>query len=104
MNIRPGIRLRNSPGEIEAVLGEHAAVHEVAVVGIPDTEWGEAVAAAVVLEPAAEATEQELHQWVRDRLRSRMPEHIRLRVRLPDNATGKLLRRVIKSELTTSFT
>jgi acyl-CoA synthetase (AMP-forming)/AMP-acid ligase II len=93
-----------SPGEIEAVLVEHPAVHEVAVVGIPDTEWGEAVAAAVVLEPGAEATEAELQQWVRARLRSsRMPEHIQFRVDLPYNETGKLLRRVIKSELASTF-
>ena len=40
-----------SPGEIEAVLLEHPAVEQAAVVGIPDVEWGERVVAAVVLEP-----------------------------------------------------
>ena len=40
-----------SPGEIEDVLLEHEAVGEVAVVGIPDEQWGEAVAAAVVPKP-----------------------------------------------------
>ena len=38
-----------SPGEIEAVLMAHDGVAEAAVIGIPDTEWGEAVAAVVVL-------------------------------------------------------
>jgi acyl-CoA synthetase (AMP-forming)/AMP-acid ligase II len=93
-----------SPGEIEEVLIDHPAVREVAVVGIPDTEWGEAVAAAVVLEPDADVTVEELQQWVRARLRSsRMPEHIQFRTELPYNETGKLLRRVVKSELTNAL-
>jgi acyl-CoA synthetase (AMP-forming)/AMP-acid ligase II len=89
-----------SPGEIEAVLIEHPAVHEVAVVGVPDTEWGEAVAAAVVLEDGASATEAELQDWVRSRLRSsRTPERIEFVEALPYNETGKLLRRVLKADL-----
>lgn len=89
-----------SPGEIEAVLLEHPAVREAAVVGIPDTEWGETVAAAVVLSEGVTASEVELQHWVRARLRSsRMPEHVELRTSLPHNETGKLLRRVLRSEL-----
>ncbi|MGH9086296.1 MAG: class I adenylate-forming enzyme family protein [Acidimicrobiales bacterium] len=89
-----------SPGEIEEVLGQHPAVEEVAVVGIPDTEWGETVAAAVVLHEGASASEAELQQWVRSRLRSsRTPAHVDVRPSLPYNDTGKLLRRVLKAEL-----
>jgi acyl-CoA synthetase (AMP-forming)/AMP-acid ligase II len=89
-----------SPGEIEDVLGQHPAVREVAVVGIPDTEWGEQVAAAVVLHDGAAASEAELQDWVRGRLRSsRTPGRIEFRPSLPHNETGKLLRRVLKSEL-----
>ena len=92
-----------SPGEIEEVLVDHPAVLEVAVVGIPDTEWGEAVAAAVVLRPGADVSSEELRQWVRARLRSsRMPEHIQFRESLPYNDTGKLLRRLVKSELSST--
>jgi acyl-CoA synthetase (AMP-forming)/AMP-acid ligase II len=89
-----------SPGEIEAVLVEHPAVLEAAVVGIPDREWGETVAAVIVLHDGATATEQDLQQWVRERLRSsRTPEHVEFRTSLPYNDTGKLLRRVLRSEI-----
>jgi fatty-acyl-CoA synthase len=94
-----------SPGEIEAVLLEHDDVDEVAVVGIPDTEWGERVVAAVVLTPSASVGEDELKELVRHRLRStKTPERIAIVERLPYNETGKLLRRTLRAELAREFT
>ena len=89
-----------SPGEIEDTLLEHPAVAEATVVGVPDEEWGEAVAAAVVLKPGQTVAVDELRAFVRERLRStKTPEVIQIRTEMPYNETGKLLRRVIRHEL-----
>ncbi len=89
-----------SPGEVEDVLLAHEAVSDCAVVGVPDVQWGEAVAAAVVLHPGRVAGAEELRAWVKDRLRSsRAPERIEFRPALPYNETGKLLRRQVRAEL-----
>ncbi|MBW1756969.1 MAG: acyl--CoA ligase [Deltaproteobacteria bacterium] len=89
-----------SPGEIEDVLLEHPAVADAAVVGIPDEQWGEGVAAAVVLKSGQSVAVEDLQEWVRKHMRSsRIPQVISFRDELPYNETGKLLRRVVKREL-----
>jgi len=88
-----------SPGEIEDALRAHPAVADVAVVGAPDEQWGERVAAFVVPRGAAPSAD-ELAAWVKGQLRStKTPETWVFRGELPYNETGKLLRRVLKDEL-----
>ena len=79
---------------------QHGAVADAAVLGIPDEQWGEAVAAAVVTRPGHSVTEEELQSWVKDRLRSsRTPQRIDFRDELPYNELGKLLRRKLRAEM-----
>lgn len=87
-----------SPGEIEDVLRGHPAIADVAVIGLPDDQWGEKVAAVIVASTPVEGAE--LQAWVRERLRStKTPEVVHFRDALPYNETGKLLRRALKAEL-----
>ena len=82
------------PAEIEDVLAAHPAVVEAAVVGVPDERWGEVCAAFVVL--SAEATEEELLDFCRERLaRFKVPKSFHVVDALPRNSMGKLQ----KSEL-----
>jgi acyl-CoA synthetase (AMP-forming)/AMP-acid ligase II len=88
-----------SPGEIEDVLRQHPAVADVAVIGIPDNDWGERIACVVVARDKPPSTD-ELAALVRGRLRStKTPEVWDFREALPYNETGKLLRRQLRAEM-----
>lgn len=88
-----------SPGEIEDVLRDHPAVSDVAVVALPDEQWGETVGAVIVLREKASSTVTELQEWVKQRLRSsRVPSSIIFKNELPYNEMGKVLRRVLKND------
>jgi len=81
------------------VLLSHPAVADAAVVAMPDDQWGEGVAAAVVLKQNSAATVAELQELVRGRLRSsRVPQKIVFKPALPYNDLGKVLRRVVRQE------
>jgi acyl-CoA synthetase (AMP-forming)/AMP-acid ligase II len=91
-----------APAEIEDVLRRHEAVLDVAVVGIPDEEWGQEIAAVVVLGEGRSVTAFELHEYCKEHLRgSKTPRLIEFRDELPHTPTGKLLRREVLADLTT---
>ncbi|MFJ8019374.1 class I adenylate-forming enzyme family protein [Streptomyces sp. NPDC096311] len=89
-----------APAEIEDVLIEHPLVQSAVVVGVPDEQWGEATAAAVVLEPDNELDVEELRQYVRARLRgSRTPDRVVYLDELPVTPSGKILRKDIVAHI-----
>ena len=97
MIIRGGENI--APAEVEATLQSHPAVEEVAVFGVPSVEWGQVVAAAVVLRPGGAATEEELSEFCRSRLASfKKPELIRVLPELPRNPLGKILRKELRDQ------
>ncbi|WP_407687077.1 class I adenylate-forming enzyme family protein [Mycobacterium sp. HUMS_1102779] len=89
-----------APAELEDVLIEHPDVREVAVVGVEDPQWGQAIVAVVVPAADIDPDPEELRAHVRKHLRgSRTPDHVVFREELPTNPTGKILRRDIVDSL-----
>ncbi len=85
------------PAEVEQVLYQHPAVLDAAVIGIPDTRWGEAAMALVVLRPEARATAEEIIAACQGRLaRYKIPRRVAFVDVLPRNAAGKVLKRVLR--------
>jgi acyl-CoA synthetase (AMP-forming)/AMP-acid ligase II len=95
------------PSEVEAALGGHPAVRDVAVVGRPDAKWGERVHAAVVCRGGMSVTEDELIDWAKQRLAGyKRPREIVFLAanEMPRNATGKILHRELRTLLATRDT
>ncbi|MGD1239634.1 class I adenylate-forming enzyme family protein [Mycobacterium seoulense] len=89
-----------APAELEEVLIEHSHVRDVAVVGVEDPQWGQAIVAVVVPALGIDPDPEELREHVRKSLRgSRTPDHVVFRDELPTTATGKVLRREIVKDL-----
>jgi acyl-CoA synthetase (AMP-forming)/AMP-acid ligase II len=85
------------PAEVENVLGDHPAVSEVAVIGVPHERWGETVKAIVVLRSDKRAEERELIDFTRARLATyKCPTSIEFAESLPRNASGKLLKKDLR--------
>ncbi|MFC5138943.1 AMP-binding protein [Actinomycetospora rhizophila] len=89
------------PREVEDLLLEHPAVDDVAVVGVPDDEFGERVVAVVVAAPGVDVGD-ELLDWARERLApAKCPRALRVVAALPRNDAGKLLHRRVREQLLT---
>ena len=85
------------PAEVENAIFGHPAVADVAVIGVPDERWGEAVKACVVKKPGAEATPAEIIAWARERIAGyKLPKTVDFVETLPRNPTGKVLRRELR--------
>ncbi|HEV2982947.1 MAG TPA: long-chain-fatty-acid--CoA ligase [Vicinamibacterales bacterium] len=83
--------------EVEGELLRHPAVQEAAVVGLPDSKWGEAPHAFVVLKPSATATAEELRTFARDHLAHfKCPHSFTFVAELPKTATGKIQKFVLR--------
>ena len=85
------------PAEVESAIYGHPAVAEVAVVGVPDEKWGEAVKAFVVLKPGAEADAASIIAFARTRIAPfKAPKSVDFIAALPRNASGKILRKDLR--------
>jgi long-chain acyl-CoA synthetase len=87
------------PAEVEQTLYRHPAVREVAIYGVSDSIKGEAVKAAIVLKEGAQATDDEIMNFCRDRMAVyKAPASVEFVTELPKSATGKILKRVLRAQ------
>lgn len=85
------------PAEVENAVFGHPAVADVAVVGVPDEKWGEAVKAIVVLKPEAQADAADIIAWTKTRIAGfKVPKSVDFIAELPRNPSGKILRRELR--------
>jgi len=85
------------PAEVEKVLGGHPAILEVAIIGIPDKKFGEALLAVVALKQGASLTADELLEFCREKIAGyKIPRQLKVVDALPRNASGKILKTVLR--------
>jgi len=86
------------PAEVESGIYGHPDVLEVAVIGVPDEKWGEAVKAVCVPKPGASIDPDSVINWARERLaRFKVPKSVDVIDSLPRNPSGKILRRQLRA-------
>jgi long-chain acyl-CoA synthetase len=91
------------PRDVEEVLQQHPAVAEAAVIGLPDSKYGEEVAACVVAREGTEVAPEEIVAFCRERLaRYKTPKSVHLMPALPHNAVGKVLKGELRQKLAAS--
>jgi long-chain acyl-CoA synthetase len=87
------------PADVEAVIFEHPAVKEAAVIGVPDEYRGESVKAFIVLKEGQTVSEEEIIEFCRERMAAyRVPRQVEFRDDLPKSVIGKVLRRELREE------
>jgi acyl-CoA synthetase (AMP-forming)/AMP-acid ligase II len=85
------------PAEVESAICDHPDVAEVAVIGVPDDQWGEAVKAIVVMKSGKQATSSDIINFTRERIAGfKTPKTVDFIEALPRNASGKILRRHLR--------
>ena len=85
------------PAEVESAICDHPDVAEVAVIGVPDDKWGEAVKAIVVMKQGKEATATDIINFTRERIAGfKTPKSVEFIEALPRNPSGKILRRHLR--------
>ena len=85
------------PAEVENAIFEHPKIADVAVIGIPDPKWGEAVKACIVMKSGKIVTEAELIAWTREKIaKYKCPKSVDFLDTLPRNPSGKVLRRLLR--------
>lgn len=86
------------PAEVESAVFGHPAIAEVAVIGVPDHQWGESVCAVVVPKSGTVVDPAEVIAWARARIATyKAPRSVRTIAALPKNAAGKILRREVRA-------
>jgi acyl-CoA synthetase (AMP-forming)/AMP-acid ligase II len=85
------------PAELESVLAGHRDVADVAVIGVPDDTWGEAVRAIVVRKPDRDLTAERLIEWSRPQLAGfKLPRSVDFVESIPRNPSGKIMKRDLR--------
>ena len=85
------------PAEVERVLERFPGIAEVAVIGVPDEQWGEAVKAVVVAQPGATLSADEIIEFARTQVaRFKCPKSVDIVDAMPRNASGKILKKELR--------